>query len=1291
MPSGFASICIANITSEGAELIKSAELPCAGAEQDRVHLRVWATLDKLVPKQVEYGTDTVLDPALARAQLVQHAIEKDMWLDSAQDLCYGDPGTRGAVHFAAVLNDPEKIRIGPRRLVGDQDGVLTHIEENKDGKIIGVSNPKLTIYTKKRVEIRAATWKLLESVLQLAQALADHRNSDTNLSLHIAAMVPFASDAIEAHRKSDTSVKFDFGTMAGITINQVYDLTVGIAQVLYVSVRSIKDTNKEGMVILNRTIAKVTAADPEGRVRLCSMDSSMFASLGNVSQVLKVEPWQTDEQALVPANLKEFSLTPAGHMARLGDQSAEHNPLTMLREMDAAELRNAYTPHAQKKAARITTLQNDISAIQEKKLADLHGVQYKMPIGSCTLILIRDPANPSSDIQFHETVYHGQSVYDWSTSVIGTNVDEDDEEWVQIAAAQLLTTNCHYTTPCPGPYIIFKSRGNRSIPLKAAVLTHMRDYMEGNDLANLPQELYATVDFTGTTAIQAANKILKLAIGTPANETAGTQGSKRFCAPEDVIEEYLKSQLQRAAVITATFAPDIKLELRRLTIAALTPGRSDSVIEILNYLDNDPDDPLLRHSTLDDYDTATVITALEMAIASPFDKSGGTALYDSGERTAIMKRLDSIPLRARTKLVFDYFSTYSNALAETGPATPAQVTNNIAGTVIGSASNSPCDRHGTGEQLLPEGWGNAVPTPWVNEDGDGLEPTMKDSQNAEPANTPPEAAQVLAAGSTDEKQQRSQRSETRPLESSLEISLKNPVKDSSINLLIRMKWGDMNNTKSGDKDPQLDARGTINLGGESGGTAATVRDCRTWTQPTAPHGHPLGCCYSHQHAHYHGSAARVNIPKPPERNMRTTETALQTVLWPTERFPEKDPWMGTQYEKVKQKVSLRVAGTGTGPGDLITWPLKSLRSMGSLLGWTGSRASSIAWGLRTTILATLGHLATTYLENYGAGAWIHTPVMIACLTMMIAMQLPRSAKMRWAMQRLGNLGGGMREGLCALGKSKTLMLLLLTMLVTSAGAESHTMYEQSALQSIFPYMLPATAASLDAYDCAGRWVTSLGEAEWEDLEDTGGEQYGDDDPGWDQTYYGDTMLKRSDTTGLRVLAQNAGRTIFKTDQPEAGIMKLHGLLENMTKNSVDVAVIHEPGMYARSDEYIARILGDPWRHVAVRRDEGDRGGGTLIVYKASIEPAMHKTNRTSAAVTKMAGDRSQGNALFDRDRLVTLEMANPRIADPAPGQPERKDRMLILAMYGYNTTSVASSSNHWGGKRESAEGALGGH
>ena len=98
--------------------------------------------------------------------------------------------------------------------------VLTHIEENKDGKIIGVSNPKLTIYTKKRVEIRAATWKLLESVLQLAQALADHRNSDTNLSLHIAAMVPFASDAIEAHRKSDTSVKFDFGTMHGGNHNQ---------------------------------------------------------------------------------------------------------------------------------------------------------------------------------------------------------------------------------------------------------------------------------------------------------------------------------------------------------------------------------------------------------------------------------------------------------------------------------------------------------------------------------------------------------------------------------------------------------------------------------------------------------------------------------------------------------------------------------------------------------------------------------------------------------------------------------------------------------------------------------------------------------------------------------------------------------------------------------------------------------------------------------------------------------------------------------------------------------------
>jgi hypothetical protein len=275
------------------------------------------------------------------------------------------------------------------------------------------------------------------------------------------------------------------------------------------------------------------------------------------------------------------------------------------------------------KANRIVDLQNDISAIAEKKLAEANGLVFRMPIGSHTLILIRDPRMPQMDIQFTETVYHGQTVWAWAASVTGNSVDEDDDDWSAIAAAQnggRIPDDCF-----PAPQSLFRQRGSESIPLKSAIVTYMRDYMVRCDQAKTPQVIYAMVDFTGKTIALVAHKALKLGMGPggPCNTTTEVPDAKKPCLEQMVIEEHLKSQLQRAAVITTSFTPDIKATLRLMATDAMNPSTAATVIEIMEYLENDPPPGKAAHPTLDMYDTDIICTAFEMAIAAPFDRSGG--------------------------------------------------------------------------------------------------------------------------------------------------------------------------------------------------------------------------------------------------------------------------------------------------------------------------------------------------------------------------------------------------------------------------------------------------------------------------------------------------------------------------------------------------------------------------------------------------------------------------------------------------------------------------------------------
>jgi len=290
---------------------------------------------------------------------VQYSLEHDIWLTSAQEVVYGASEQRGAVRLASLLADGEKIRIGPRRLLGIQDGISTHYEVDEGGKTLARTNPKLTLYTSKRVEIRAGSWKLLEAVLQVAKSFAAAKSSDGAKGTWCAHMVPFGSDAILAYRKSETSVMLDFGTMRGISIPAIYDLTVGITAVWHVSIQQLEDRDADRL-LLTRTIAKVTAADAEGQTRLLSLDGMLYESLGATSQLIKATIWTSNEQALVPADMAQFTMTRHG-MARVGSTALGiSDPISQLRKMDEDQLATAYAPFAAKRANRMATLHTEI-------------------------------------------------------------------------------------------------------------------------------------------------------------------------------------------------------------------------------------------------------------------------------------------------------------------------------------------------------------------------------------------------------------------------------------------------------------------------------------------------------------------------------------------------------------------------------------------------------------------------------------------------------------------------------------------------------------------------------------------------------------------------------------------------------------------------------------------------------------------------------------------------------------------------------------------------------------------
>ena len=1200
---GFANTCIAYITDNGVQLLSARELPCVASTNGTVWLRIWATLDKLVPKQVELGCDRVLDPVLARSQLIQFVNAKDIWFTAAQEIAYAAADQRGAVTMATVLTNSEKVRIGPRRLVGMQDGDSTHFEENKAGKVIAIANSRLTLYTAKRVEIRATSWKMLEAILVVARSFANEKNSEPGGGNWCANMVPFGSDAMEAYRKSDTCVMLDFGTMRGISIPAIYDLTVGLAAVWHVAIQQLDDRDSEGKVLLTRTIVKVTAADAEGQIRLLSLDGSVYDSLGSTPQVIKATIWMTNEQALVPADMKQFTMTKYG-MARVGNSTLEqHDPIAQLRKMDEDQLSLVYAPHAAKRAARMASLQTDIAAVDEKRLAEQHGVEYQgMPIDKHTLIIVRNVLNPKHDITLSEIVYHGQTVYSWATSVVTNMVDPDDDEWSAMAAAAnggQVPDDCE-----PGVFQLYRQRGQTglvaAIPVRSSLLTQMRDHMARIELEKGPQCLYAVLDFTGAAAVAAAKKMVKLNIGAKASNntsTADPQGSKKpKTEAHDQIAEHLKSQLQRAAVITAAFPQDVKTSLRMMAAQALNPNSGGTVVNILEYLENQPTDAMTqKHPTLDMYDTDVICAALEMAVAAPFDTSGGSDMYDSWSRVNVINRMTDSELRDRTTVVLEYLGTYSNALTAQGPPTPAAINVSMGGDLGGTNAKLTERVYRTGapaESLcsnVPD-WRRSHGYRWAGR------PCLE---------TPSHEHRAAAA------------SWISPVMDLLRSDRIAPSIKDFINQMISI-------------------------------TFHSLRCSGKRWQVILPNPHLIRCGTPDSHTR-RGDTTTSDTQATDYLEMVRTSNGSDTLSTPLIR--------ATLWVKHKSHEAIKLTTTYVRRGAMAAYSLLA--------------------SYKLTIFAVVA----------ASGEFRALP-QPAALTILAIMAWRQNGTSKKHLQQVGAVLRSSANTVARVTQSLArhrgvFTLGVLTLLAVPAQADLPWQGE-SAYTSLSIAALPAACAAAESYDCAGRWVDKLGEVNWEDMKQNHGDEEYWSHMGWDDQYYGDAMLDRGRSVGLRIIAQNAGRRLFKAEQPTAGLTKLQLLVAKMTVDSVDIAILHEPGMYRKTDQAISKELGDAWRHIAVRRNKADTCGGLVVVYRATIEPAIEQAMRSSQNLQGDSDLRSKAGARYDSDRLVALEFCNPRLRDPPKGYTERKDRLLLVLVYGYNTASGSpSASIQWGENEQS--------
>jgi exonuclease III len=189
------------------------------------------------------------------------------------------------------------------------------------------------------------------------------------------------------------------------------------------------------------------------------------------------------------------------------------------------------------------------------------------------------------------------------------------------------------------------------------------------------------------------------------------------------------------------------------------------------------------------------------------------------------------------------------------------------------------------------------------------------------------------------------------------------------------------------------------------------------------------------------------------------------------------------------------------------------------------------------------------------------------------------------------------------------------------------------------------------------------------------------------SFIGDDIAVKGDCVGCRMISFNAHRSLMQVRSVDPtntdlsyGVNYAHELSKVLVTRSVDLAVIHEPGIRdwaAEEATLLSRMDGD-WRLRYVQRPSSKRCnsnyGGVLIIMSPQWESAIaiDKSAGNTELVTVPLGDAPES------DRLVVLEFLNPLNSTPTK-ERRYNERLMVPVVYGFNTGS--DRGNPWGSNK----------
>ena len=262
------------------------------------------------------------------------------------------------------------------------------------------------------------------------------------------------------------------------------------------------------------------------------------------------------------------------------------------------------------------------------------------------------------------------------------------------------------------------------------------------------------------------------------------------------------------------------------------------------------------------------------------------------------------------------------------------------------------------------------------------------------------------------------------------------------------------------------------------------------------------------------------------------------------------------------------------------------------------------------------------------------------------------------------------------------LLMLLTLPVASADSGF------GDVGGIAPFLLPAGVVGQMVWRAL---EGNLGSDRTIDLKDMIQEVRESSDMPVNASFIGDDITVKSDCVGSRMVSFNAHRSLMQIQSVDptaanlsSGVNYAHEMSKVLVMRSVDLAVVHEPGITEwATDEatLLSRMDGD-WRFRYVQRPSSKRdtnnnnqnSGGVLIIMTAQMESAIviNKLDNNNESVTVPLGGAPES------DRLVVLEFLNPLSSTPTK-ERTYNERLMVAAVYGYNTSS--DRGNPWGSNK----------